>query len=480
MALAYYREFQKVNERLAAEGKRSIKVAVTFSYATDNGAHQYADNHGLRDAISDYDAMFNTSFAGDELNVDGYFNDVMERLADKQTDGDKLDLVIVVDQLLTGYDAPKVNTLYVDRLLAGANLIQAYSRTNRIEDPHLKPFGHIVNYRYPKAAKKLMDEAISVYANRDSSAVQPPLIDPPDPVPPVIVPSFKEKVKQTADLLAEIGKMTDGYTHCPPSESEQERLAQLIPQVSDGVAALKQYKQFDYDHPEKLYPLLHVNKDQYEWTVTTLWQIVKPQPPVPGPVIPSLAFRVEHITDVRVNYDYITKLLADLLNAVHNGDDDVQQRYDDLERQTAAMDNRRQAARVLNTAKAAMEGDLADDAISYPAKPEDMDTIINQHAKTTKRREILEFKRKWGLIDVATAQQVIEHIIDRHVEGNDDLNQGSELEKLLKGALTRDGDGCYYQHDAEDPEIRSLSRLQYRNKLSGALREFADRMVREN
>ena len=180
-----------------------------------------------------------------------------------------------------------------------------------------------------------------------------------------------------------------------------------------------------------------------------------------------------------MNYDYITKLLADLLNAVHNGDDDVQQRYNELEQQTAAMDNRHQATRVLSTARAALSGQLDNGIVNYPAKPEDMDDVINQHTQETRRHEVLEFKKKWGLVDVTTAQILIDHIIDRHVEGNDDLNQGSELEKLLKGALTRDGNGCYYQHDAEDPEIRSLSRLQYRNKLSGALREFADRMVRD-
>lgn len=482
MALAYYREFKKANNRLASEGKRTIKVAVTFSYATDNSSRQFDDNKGLREAIRDYDSLFNTSFAGDELNVDDYFTDIMERLADKQRDGEKLDLVIVVDQLLTGYDAPKVNTLYVDRLLAGANLIQAYSRTNRIEDPHLKPFGHIVNYRYPVVAKKLMDEAISVYANRDSAVVQDTLPEPEPPTPepnPIIMPAFKEKTKQTADLLAEISNMTDGFRICPPSENEKEHLAQLIMQVSDDVAALKQYPEFDYDHPEQLYNLLDVEKEQYEWTVSTLWRMVAPEPPSPNPVMPSLVFRVEHITDVRVNYDYITKLLADLLNAVHNGDDDVQQRYNELEQQTAAMDNRHQATRVLSTARAAMSGQLDNGIVNYPAKPEDMDDVINQHTQETRRHEVLEFKKKWGLVDVTTAQILIDHIIDRHVEGNDDLNQGSELEKLLKGALTRDGNGCYYQHDAEDPEIRSLSRLQYRNKLSGALREFADRMVRD-
>ena len=269
-----------------------------------------------------------------------------------------------------------------------------------------------------------MDEAISVYANRESAASRDTL-----PVTvSIIMPPFKEKAKQTADLLAEIGRMTDGFQICPPSENEQEHLAQLISQVNDNVAALKQYPEFDYDHPEQLYDLLDIDKDQYEWTVTTLRRMITPEPPSPNPLpMPSLTFRVEHITDVRVNYDYITKLLADLLNDVHNGDDDVQQRYNELEQQTAAMDNRHQATRVLSTARAALSGQLDNGIVNYPAKPEDMDDVINQHTQETRRHEVLEFKKKWGLVDVTTAQILIDHIIDRHVEGNDDLNQGSEL-----------------------------------------------------
>ncbi|ETJ27396.1 Type I site-specific deoxyribonuclease, HsdR family, partial [human gut metagenome] len=64
-------------------------------------------------------------------------------------DGQYLDIVIVVDQLLTGFDAPQLNTLYVDRTLKDAMLIQAYSRTNRIADNQGKPWGRIVNYRWP-------------------------------------------------------------------------------------------------------------------------------------------------------------------------------------------------------------------------------------------------------------------------------------------------------------------------------------------
>ena len=82
-------------------------------------------------------------------NVAGYTEDVTSRLRRTTDDGNYLDIVIVVDQLLTGFDAPELNTLYVDRTLKGASLIQAYSRTNRIADLQDKPWGRVVNYRWP-------------------------------------------------------------------------------------------------------------------------------------------------------------------------------------------------------------------------------------------------------------------------------------------------------------------------------------------
>lgn len=91
-----------------------------------------ATNQGLHDAMILYNAEFTKAFGMDD--VSGYTQDVTSRLNKTATDGRFLDLVIVVDQLLTGFDAPEQNTLYVDRTLKGAGLFQAYSRTNRIAD----------------------------------------------------------------------------------------------------------------------------------------------------------------------------------------------------------------------------------------------------------------------------------------------------------------------------------------------------------
>src|SRR3712207_6071370 len=146
----------------AEDGIRDIGVT-----GVQTCALPISTNQGLHDAINAYNKEFGTRFGMDD--VAGYTQDVTSRLNKTATDKKFLDIVIVVDQLLTGFDAPELNTLYVDRTLKGAGLIQAYSRTNRIADMQEKPWGRIVNYRWPAQNEKLMNQALAIYANKDSA-----------------------------------------------------------------------------------------------------------------------------------------------------------------------------------------------------------------------------------------------------------------------------------------------------------------------
>ncbi len=164
MAMMYFNEFQRVNAENEKNGMLTLKVAVTFSQNSSNNNSMVETNQGLHDAIKAYNKEFGTSFGMDD--VSGYTQDVTSRLNKTATDKKFLDIVIVVDQLLTGFDAPELNTLYVDRTLKGAGLIQAYSRTNRIADMQEKPWGRVVNYRWPAQNEKLMNTALAIYANK--------------------------------------------------------------------------------------------------------------------------------------------------------------------------------------------------------------------------------------------------------------------------------------------------------------------------
>lgn len=470
MALQYYDEFQKANENLRQVNQKPLNVAVTFSWTTDNSETQLAKNQGLRRAIEDYNHTFGQSFGPETVNE--YFDDVMDRLKGEQEKGEKLDIVIVIDQLLTGYDAPKVNTLYVDRLLSGANLIQAYSRTNRIDDNLKKQYGHIVNFRYPRTSKVLMDEAIRVYANRDSAAVQSGLLPEDDGI---IAKNFSDVLEETHKIAEQLRELSEDFTlAAPPSEAKQQEAVNLVADYNSKIAALKQYTEYDYDNPEELFSKVGVTKDEHEHIVTVmrneLMRLAKNNTQSHKLDVASLNFEVEHVSDVSVNYDYIDELLAQVINEAHENFPGIDETYSNLIRATDRMDNRQDAERINATAKAAMDGTLKLSEEQYPVTAQDTHGIIEAHRNRTKREAALQFRQKWGLVDVEMASQLLSKILEKHVAGRDDIGMFEEGSDLLNKATNAQ----YYKTDATDPKIRTLSGVKYKDLLRIAIKDFAE------
>jgi type I restriction enzyme R subunit len=172
-AKRYYEAF-KVAE---TEGENPLRVATIFSYAAneaqdaigdieDEGFEVSALNSSAKEflqaAINDYNAMFATNFGVDSKSFQNYYRDLSKRVKDGE-----IDLLIVVGMFLTGFDAPRLNTLFVDKNLRYHGLIQAYSRTNRIYDA-TKTFGNIVTFRDLEQATI---DAITLFGDKNTRNV---------------------------------------------------------------------------------------------------------------------------------------------------------------------------------------------------------------------------------------------------------------------------------------------------------------------
>ena len=174
MAKLYYCEFQ---QQMAAEPAKQLRVAVIYSYGANDpeedgilGEENSEDTSGLaqtdRDfleaAIRDYNGMFRTNYSTDGEGFQNYYKDVSLRMKNKE-----LDLLIVVNMFLTGFDATTLNTLWVDKNLKMHGMIQAFSRTNRILNS-VKRFGNIVCFRN---LQKRVDAAISLFGDPDAGGI---------------------------------------------------------------------------------------------------------------------------------------------------------------------------------------------------------------------------------------------------------------------------------------------------------------------
>lgn len=173
-AKLYYAEFQR---QMAETPQRRLKVALIYSYGAneaetdgildeenseDTSALDANSRDFLEKAIRDYNEMFHTNYSTDGDKFQNYYKDVSLRMKNKE-----LDLLIVVNMFLTGFDATTLNTLWVDKNLKMHGLIQAYSRTNRILNS-IKTFGNIVCFRN---LQKRTDDAISLFGDKNAGGI---------------------------------------------------------------------------------------------------------------------------------------------------------------------------------------------------------------------------------------------------------------------------------------------------------------------
>ena len=174
MLLKYYKIFKSL--------KPDIKIGAIFTYAANSSqddeltgmgqgfANQSVTSDELQMVIDDYNEMFGTAFSTD--NFSAYYDDVNERMKKRKKDMEPLDLLLVVGMFLTGFDAKKLNTLYVDKNLEYHGLLQAFSRTNRVLNEK-KRFGKIVCFR---DLKDKVDTSIKLFSNNEPNEyiIRPP------------------------------------------------------------------------------------------------------------------------------------------------------------------------------------------------------------------------------------------------------------------------------------------------------------------
>ena len=197
-AKCYYEELYK----LQSDSEKPLKIATIFSFAANEeqsaigeivdesfepSAMDVTAKEFLTNAINDYNAMFKTSYGVDSIEFQNYYRDLAKRVKNKE-----IDLIIVVGMFLTGFDAPTLNTIFVDKNLRYHGLIQAFSRTNRIYDA-TKTFGNIVTFR---DLEKATIDAITLFGDSNTKNV-------------VLEKSYKEYLEGFMDIAT--GEARRGY-----------------------------------------------------------------------------------------------------------------------------------------------------------------------------------------------------------------------------------------------------------------------------
>lgn len=223
-AIEYYRLMKKELPEL--------KITALFDSNIDNNAGANYKEDGLEEIVRDYNERYHQDFTIPTFSL--MKKDIAARLAHKQPytriDLDKkeqLDLLIVVDQMLTGFDSKWINTLYLDKLLEYERVIQAFSRTNRLFGPD-KPFGTIRYYRYPNTQRKNVEDAVKLYSGDRPFGL--------------FVDKLKDNLRNLNNTYKDIQQLfinadIPDFSHLPDEIPVKQKFAKLFKQMNEYIEA---------------------------------------------------------------------------------------------------------------------------------------------------------------------------------------------------------------------------------------------------
>ncbi|MGI9360095.1 MAG: type I restriction endonuclease subunit R [Parasphingorhabdus sp.] len=337
--IQYYEQFKA---RRAA-GEHDLCVATIFSFTANEddkdadgiigepdfnlGNETPANKHSrekLDEFIADYNTQFGTAFTTKQQ--DGFYNyykDIGRRIKARDKEGfddkDRIDILLVVNMFLTGFDAKKVNTFYVDKNLRYHGLIQAYSRTNRILNER-KSQGNIVSFRNLKANT---DEAIALFSNKNANETI--LIEPYEDY----VQQFNEGIKTLLSIAPTIASVD-----ALQAEEEQLQFIKAFRNLMRLMNVLNSFSQFAWTD---LYLTAQAYED-YKSKYLDLYEKSRAEKEgeEKASIIEEVDFELELIRRDEINVTYILALLAELKNAELS--DDEQERRSAASRKQAILD----------------------------------------------------------------------------------------------------------------------------------------------
>lgn len=297
MAKVYYTAFKRIQEE---RGGERLKVAIIYSF----GPNEADDGCGLpdesfdvesldtpsrdflADAIADYNAMFSTSFDTSSQGFQNYYKDLSDRMKKRQ-----VDLTIVVNMFLTGFDATTLNTLWVDKDLRDHGLIQAFSRTNRILNS-VKTYGNIVCFRN---LEDRVNHAISLFGDKEAGGV-------------VLLKPYAEYLGEYRERLAQLREqfpleavLNGNALLGEEAEKTFIRLFGVILRLRNILTAFDDFAADDTLSPR--------DEQDYRSVYTDLYQKWRKQKEDAAIINDDLVFEVELLKQVDINIDYVLMLV---------------------------------------------------------------------------------------------------------------------------------------------------------------------------
>lgn len=421
MLIKYYDEFKKRNTDLKIAG------IFTFGANEDGELETEHSRDSLERMIKDYNQMFDKNYSTNTFSA--YFTDISKKV--KNTE---LDILLVVNMFLTGFDAKRLNTLYVDKRLKHHDLIQAFSRTNRIETAN-KPYGNIVCFQ---TNKKAVDDAVKLFSLTDNA----------DEVLMKPYEYYRDEFRKAVEELLKHTPSPEEAEH-GGDEQEEYKFVLLFRELVRLMVKLKTFDEFEFTEDE-----LGMSNQLYEDFVSKYKKIYRDIRPdqQKASILSDVSFDIELLRNDKINVHYILELIKNAVNEPSR------------EKRRKTLDEIEKMIESATDPELYMKSDLIHgfiDSIASEMDPDaDFEYEYNQYMEEQRTNEIREVAAKYQIPEPKINRLIGDYEFGGFVDKND-----------IKTDLTKD----VIKREKEENNFSSSMRAK--NSITNTITQFIKDVV---
>lgn len=427
------------------------KIAITYS-VTENDEDSQSNREKMQEAIDYYNQEFDTKFSVDDLV--SYNTNVNDRLARKRDRykirSEQLDLIIVVNRLLTGFDAPCLSTLFIDRKpMKPQDLIQAFSRTNRLFDNH-KKHGQIVTFQMPNKFQEAVDNALTLYSSGGKNHV--------------LAPSWEEEKANFDDVLKNLKNIAPTSDDTPNIDSatdeELRRFAKAFQEFDKFFSSIQVYADYDEEEVMQEAQLTKEEIEKYAGKYQNVLEELRQRKNGDNDNNDEpfdVYYELESIRTDEINYEYILRLIQSFIPEEDGSNNEMTEKeakvisgyIDDLAKHNP------QLAELINQIWFEVQLDpekYRGESISY---------LLEKKIQETQNEKLKQIANDWAVSEEALAYYA--------------ANYRPHIDKQLgESELRKSGDYKKYKelHHAED-----INPMKYKNQLKRGIKEVVEKEI---
>ena len=427
------------------------KIAITYS-VTENDEDSQSNREKMQEAIDYYNQEFDTKFSVDDLV--SYNTNVNDRLARKRDRykirSEQLDLIIVVNRLLTGFDAPCLSTLFIDRKpMKPQDLIQAFSRTNRLFDNH-KKHGQIVTFQMPNKFQEAVDNALTLYSSGGKNHV--------------LAPSWEEEKANFDDVLKNLKNIAPTSDDTPNIDSatdeELRRFAKAFQEFDKFFSSIQVYADYDEEEVMQEAQLTKEEIEKYAGKYQNVLEELRQRKNGDNDNNDEpfdVYYELESIRTDEINYEYILRLIQSFIPEEDGSNNEMTEKeakvisgyIDDLAKHNP------QLAELINQIWFEVQLDpekYRGESISY---------LLDKKIQETQNEKLKQIANDWAVSEEALAYYA--------------ANYRPHIDKQLgESELRKSGDYKKYKelHHAED-----INPMKYKNQLKRGIKEVVEKEI---